>query len=45
MFRALVLDQSADGLSSEVTELDDDRLPAGDVTIAVEWSSLNYRTA
>src|SRR5215211_6737835 len=43
MFRALVLDQSADGLSSEVTELDDDRLPAGDVTIAVEWSSLNYK--
>ncbi len=43
MFRALVLDQSADGLTSEVTEMDDERLPDGDVTVAVEWSSLNYK--
>src|SRR4051794_19357371 len=43
MFRALVLDQSADGITTEITELDDDRLPDGDVTVAVEWSSLNYK--
>jgi acrylyl-CoA reductase (NADPH) len=43
MFRALLLDQSADGITAEVTELDDDRLPDGDVTVAVEWSSLNYK--
>lgn len=43
MFRALVIDQSADGITHEVTELDDDRLPDGDVTVAVEWSSLNYK--
>jgi acrylyl-CoA reductase (NADPH) len=44
MFRALVIDQSADGTTThEVTELDDDRLPEGDVTVAVEWSSLNYK--
>jgi acrylyl-CoA reductase (NADPH) len=43
MFRALVLDQSADGITAEVIELDDDRLPDGDVTVAVEWSSLNYK--
>lgn len=43
MFRALLLDQSADGFTAEITELDDDRLPDGDVTVAVEWSSLNYK--
>lgn len=44
MFRALLLDQTADGITSEVVELDDDRLPAdGDVTIDVEWSSLNFK--
>jgi acrylyl-CoA reductase (NADPH) len=43
MFRALVIDQSADGITHQVTELADDRLPDGDVTVAVEWSSLNYK--
>jgi acrylyl-CoA reductase (NADPH) len=43
MFRALVLDQSADGITAEVTELDDERLPDGEVTVVVEWSSLNYK--
>jgi len=43
-FTALLLDQSDGGsLSSEITELDDARLPEGDVTINVEWSSLNYK--
>ena len=43
MFRALLLDQSADGITADVVELDDDRLPDGDVTVDVEWSSLNYK--
>ena len=43
MFRALLLDQSTDGVTADVVELDDDRLPDGDVTIDVEWSSLNYK--
>lgn len=42
-FTALLLDQNDDGVSSAITELDDDRLPEGDVTVAVEWSSLNYK--
>jgi acrylyl-CoA reductase (NADPH) len=42
-FTALLLDQTDEGISAEVTELDDDRLPEGDVTVAVEWSSLNYK--
>ena len=45
MFRALVLDQTADGISAAIADLDDDRLPDGDVTVAVEWSSLNYKDA
>lgn len=43
MFRALLLDQTADGMTTEVVELDDDRLPDGDVTVDVEWSSLNFK--
>jgi acrylyl-CoA reductase (NADPH) len=43
MFRALLLDQSPDGITADVVELDDDRLPDGDVTVDVEWSSLNYK--
>jgi acrylyl-CoA reductase (NADPH) len=43
MFRALVLDQSTDGITADVADLDDDRLPDGEVTVDVEWSSLNYK--
>ena len=44
-FRALVLDQVDDAQTVSLQELDDDRLPDGDVTIDVEWSSLNYKDA
>ncbi len=42
-FKALVLDQTDDAVSASLTELDDAQLPAGDVTVAVEYSSLNYK--
>jgi acrylyl-CoA reductase (NADPH) len=43
-FRALVLTQGADRkVSGTVEMLDDSRLPAGDVTVAVEYSTLNYK--
>jgi acrylyl-CoA reductase (NADPH) len=42
-FTALLLDKTDDGVAAALTELEDDRLPAGDVTVAVEWSSLNYK--
>ncbi len=42
-FTALLLEQTDDGVQSAITELDDDRLPEGAVTVAVEWSSLNYK--
>lgn len=42
-FTALVLDQSGDEFSAELRELTDADLPAGDVTVAVEYSTLNYK--
>lgn len=39
-FRALLMEE--DG-PVRVTELDDSRLPEGDVTVDVEWSTLNYK--
>src|SRR6478672_1153003 len=43
-FRALVLNQGADRkVTGAVETLDDAKLPAGDVTVAVEHSTLNYK--
>ena len=44
MFRAMVVEKDEAGATSAgVQMLDDARLPAGDVTVAVEWSTLNYK--
>ncbi len=44
VFTALLLDRDDDKkVTASLTELDDDRLPDGDVTVDVEWSSLNYK--
>jgi len=44
MFRALLLEKDADGqASARIKELDDAALPAGEVTVAVEYSTLNYK--
>lgn len=43
MFTALVLDSTDAGVSAEIRELDDGSLPDGDITVSVEWSSLNYK--
>lgn len=44
MFRALLLDKDAEGrVTAAVTDLPDDRLPEGEVTVAVEWSTVNYK--
>lgn len=42
-FRALLTSQVDKATAHEIVELDDNRLPAGDVTIAVDYSSLNYK--
>jgi acrylyl-CoA reductase (NADPH) len=44
MFRALVLEKSAEGPAEPtIRDLDDSALPPGDVTVAVEYSTLNYK--
>lgn len=44
MFTALVTDKDEAGtIHASVQHLDDSRLPAGDVTVAVEYSTLNYK--
>lgn len=42
MFPALVLDKT-DGFRAQVREVDDDFLPEGDVTVAIGYSTLNYK--
>ncbi|EWS52899.1 Acrylyl-CoA reductase AcuI [Methylibium sp. T29] len=42
MFKALVLDKS-EGFRAEVREVDDSFLPDGDVTVAIDYSTLNYK--
>lgn len=43
MFRALILDKSDDTAAAYIRELDDSALPAGEVTIEVAFSTLNYK--
>lgn len=44
MFRALVVEKNAEGATrASVEALDEARLPEGEVTVAVEYSTLNYK--
>ncbi len=42
-FKALVLEESDGKVSSSLKTLDDQALPEGDVTVAVRYSTLNYK--
>lgn len=43
-FRALVLNQGADRkVTGEIQALDEAKLPPGDVTVAIDYSTLNYK--
>ncbi|MEM9606718.1 MAG: MDR family oxidoreductase [Actinomycetota bacterium] len=43
-YRALLLDRADDGsVTASMTDLDDGRLPDGELTIDVDYSSLNYK--
>src|SRR5262245_55112927 len=44
-FAAYVVDKKAERVEGEVTTLSAEQLSAGEVTIAVEYSSLNYKDA
>ena len=43
MFKALVLDSANGAVTASVRELDESALPAGNVTVAVAASTLNYK--
>jgi len=43
MFRALLLEKAGDTATAHIRELEDSALPAGEVTVAVEYSTLNYK--
>ncbi len=42
-FRALLLEEKDGKVAGAVTALDEAKLPAGDVTVAVEYTTLNYK--
>ena len=42
--KALIVEKDADGnTDAQVRDIEEDRLPEGDVTVAVEYSTLNYK--
>jgi acrylyl-CoA reductase (NADPH) len=43
MFSAILISKDDSGQSVAVTQIDDAQLPEGDVTIAVDYSTLNYK--
>ena len=43
MFKAILLEESDGKVSAKLAELDESQLPDGDVTVAVEYSTLNYK--
>ncbi len=42
-YRAFVVDNNGDDFSASVQTLEESALPEGEVTVAVEWSDLNYK--
>jgi acrylyl-CoA reductase (NADPH) len=45
MFRGILVDKAGDTQAAQVTELDDTALPAGDVTVRISHSTINYKDA
>jgi len=43
MFKGIVVHKDAQGYRASVEDLDEDSLPAGDVTVDVQYSTLNYK--
>ena len=42
-YRAFVVNKDGDDFTASVQTLDESSLPEGDVTVAVDWSDLNYK--
>ena len=45
MFKAILLSKDGDKFQARVAEVDDNDLPEGDVTLRVEYSTINYKDA
>ena len=45
MFEAILLEKDGSEQTARLTEVSDDALPEGDVTVRVAWSTLNYKDA
>ncbi|TRO30753.1 oxidoreductase [Pseudomonas putida] len=45
MFKAILIEKLEDKYSARLTELQDDQLPSGNVTVKVAYSTLNYKDA
>jgi len=43
MFRALVLEEAGGAISASIKELDESALPSGNVTVAVDYTTVNYK--
>lgn len=43
MFTALLLQKTDDGFRHDITRLADDQLPEGEVTVVVDYSTVNYK--
>jgi len=43
MYQALVIDKNDGGYQAAIRQLDDDNLPEGDVTVRVDYSTINYK--
>ena len=43
MFKALLIDKTDAGYHATLQDIDDQRLPDGDVTVRVEYSTVNYK--
>ncbi|QYZ69780.1 acrylyl-CoA reductase (NADPH) [Neotabrizicola shimadae] len=45
MFDAILIEKAETGQTASLTAVDESRLPEGDVTVDVAWSTLNYKDA
>src|SRR5215471_21648227 len=43
MFKALMLREAGGNVTNAIEDVADDQLPPGDVTVAVQYSTLNYK--
>ncbi|NVK17330.1 MAG: oxidoreductase [Methylocystaceae bacterium] len=42
-FNALILDKTADGLSLDIKQINEDDLPVGEVLVKIDYSTLNFK--